>query len=345
VLLLAACGYGAFQVWDTFFRYRAYGTVTGRVVNLSPPWDGVVQFVHVREGDSVRQGQLLLTVASTPLRQRRAQIDDELRIAQATLEAEAAKLKWQAAFHLDESAGAQAIYYEAWGQLLQEQALLERLKSDAERVAALQALNAASQQEVDQIRFDLRGQEQKVAKLRTAVEERKKRAELVDTLLAKRDQLSPGLMGNGADQLKPNLAKIDALLAERVRLEQQLAQGRICAPSNGVVVKITRFAGEHCLPSEPLLALLEEGSLQVVLYLPQKSSAALAVGDELKLRLEPYPEPLTCTLVQLGERYESAPESIKRHYAAGQQLLPAYFEPRPESARWMALRVGGVVKW
>jgi hypothetical protein len=141
------------------------------------------------------------------------------------------------------------------------------------------------------------------------------------------------------------LARIEALQADRARLEQRLAQGRLCAPANGLVVKVTRFAGERCLPSEPLLALLEEGSLQVVLYLPQKSSASLAVGEDVNVHVDPYQEPLSCTLIQVGDCYEPAPEPIKRHYAAGQQLLPAKFQPRPESARWMALRVGSVVAW
>src|SRR5262249_1480105 len=78
VLLLTACGYGAFQVYDTFFRYRAYGVITGRVLSVSPPWEGVVQYVHVRDGDTVRQGQLLMTLENTELRQRRGQLDDEL---------------------------------------------------------------------------------------------------------------------------------------------------------------------------------------------------------------------------------------------------------------------------
>jgi multidrug resistance efflux pump len=345
VLLLAAFGYGAFQVYDTFFRYRAYGVITGRVLNVSPPWEGVVQYVHVREGDTVRQGQLLVSLDNTELRHRRAQLDDELRVAQATLEAEAAKLKWQAAFHLDQSEDAQVRYLESWGELLQEQSRLDRLKNEAERVASLHSQNAVSKQELDQVLFDLRGQEQKLVKLQTALAERKKRAELSGNLLGKQVDSTWGLMGDGANQLKPSLARIEALQTERTRLDQRLAQGRVCAPTNGLVVKISRFAGERCLPSETLVALLEERSLQVVLYLPQGSSDSVKVGDVINLRVDPYPEPLTCTLTQLGERYEPAPESIRRHYALGQQLLPAYFQPRPESARWMALRVGSVVKW
>src|SRR5947209_6164523 len=121
VLLLGACGVTVYHVWNAFFRYRAHGTITGRVVELSPPWEGVAAQFHVREGDAVRQGQLLLTLESAELRDRHARLGDEIRTAQAELEAETVKLKWQAAFHLDQSQGSAARHFEAWGQLLQEQ--------------------------------------------------------------------------------------------------------------------------------------------------------------------------------------------------------------------------------
>ncbi len=94
VILFLLVGGAVYAVWDSYWRYQAYGTVTGHLIQVSPPWDGVLQYLQVQEGDAVRQGQLLLTVDNTELRQRHAQLGDELRVAQATLEAEAARLKW-----------------------------------------------------------------------------------------------------------------------------------------------------------------------------------------------------------------------------------------------------------
>src|SRR5437764_1397469 len=106
LLLLTGCAYAGYHVWDGFFRYTAYGTVTGRLVQLSPPWDGELAFLSVREGDRVRQGEVLATLENHELRQKLDQTDDELRVAQATLEAEAARLKWMAAFQVDQSGNA-----------------------------------------------------------------------------------------------------------------------------------------------------------------------------------------------------------------------------------------------
>src|SRR5437588_4411340 len=59
VFLLGSCAYGGWQVYDSFLRYRSYGIVTGRIVQIAPPWNGDLTAFHVREGDTVRQGQPL----------------------------------------------------------------------------------------------------------------------------------------------------------------------------------------------------------------------------------------------------------------------------------------------
>jgi multidrug resistance efflux pump len=346
VLFLGACGIAGNQVWQSFFRYRAYGTVEGRLLELSPPWDGAIAFAHVREGDTVRQGQVLLTLDNPELQHQLAQVEDDLLVAKANLEAETVKLRWQLAFHLDETTGAAAASEEARGQLLAEQAQLERMAADLDRARRVHAgmPGAVEPQALDRLRYDRHGQEGKVARLRDALAERGQRAHLADTLLGGQGDLAATAAEDGRQQLQPFLARITALQRQRGRLRERLAQGRVCAPANGVVVRLCHFPGERCRPAEPVLELLEEGSLRIALYLPQDASTDFAVGADVDLVLEPYPQPLTCNVTRFGDRYEQAPESIKRHYAVGQALLPVYLRPRPEAARWTALCVGGVVK-
>ena len=51
--------------------------------------------------------------------------------------------------------------------------------------------------------------------------------------------------------------------------------------------------------------------------------------------LDPYPERLRGKISRLGDQLEAPPEQIKRHYAAGQKLLPVYVRPAPEThAGW-----------
>lgn len=344
MLLVALCGIIAYSVWSSFFRYQAYGTVTGHLIQVSPTWEGDLRYLQAREGDVVRQGQLLFSVDNIELRQRHAQLGDEIRVAQANLDAESAKLKWQSAFGLDQSRGAMTTYYQAWGNLLREQARLDELRTDLRRAEILWPSRAISQAELQQYQYATQGQTELVAKLKVALDELKPRAEQVDSLLKSDSKLSTGLEQTGYEQLKPQLRKIEALEAERGRIQERLDLGLVRAPANGLVVKVFRFTGERCKSGEPVVSLLEEGTLQVVLYMPQKASTVVAPGDEMKLVLEPYPEPLTCHVQRLGEQFEPAPEQIKRHYYEGERLLPIYLQPSSEVTRWMALRTGGVVK-
>jgi multidrug resistance efflux pump len=344
VFLLASCAVAGYQVWDSFFRYQAYGTVTGRVVQLSPPWEGEIAFLHVREGDQVRQGQLLATLTNDDLRARVSQISDDLHVAQATLEAETIKLKWQAAFQLEQPQTVAARYLEAMGQLELEKHTLARMQSDLERAQQLLTMKAISRQEFDRLHFDKEGQRERVSKWEKALAEYKKRNELAELLLTKQGDLSSGLATDGLDQLKPYLARIAALHSERARLEAKLTRGKLLAPTNGLVVKIHRLPGERVGTTEPVLCLLEEGSLQVVLYMPQRASQSLPIGENVDVLCEPYSGSLTCKVARLAPKFEPAPEHLKRHYATGQHLLPVYLEPAPEAGRWLALRIGGTVK-
>ncbi len=131
----------------------------------------------------MRQGQLLLTVDNVELRQRHAQLGDDLRVAQANLDAEAAKLKWQAAFNLDQGRGALALYYEACGNLIQEQARLGDLRTQRRRAEILTPGHAIAPQETLQIRFATEGQIGKIAKMKEALAEWKLRSDQTDRLL------------------------------------------------------------------------------------------------------------------------------------------------------------------
>ena len=100
----------------------------------------------------------------------------------------------------------------------------------------------------------------------------------------------------------------------------------------------------HARAGDVLISFLEEGSLQIVLYVPQPKSASFQPGNALDMVLDPYPERLQGTISRLGDQMEPAPEQIKRYYAAGQKLLPVHVQPCPEAQRWMAFRVESVVK-
>jgi HlyD family secretion protein len=343
LVLGVAAGVG-YQAWDSFFRYRAYGTTTGRLIKVAPVWNGTLQSMAVREGERVRQGQVLLTLDNLEMRQRLAQLDDETRVAQASLEAEAAKLKWQSAFNLDQGYGATALYYQTYSEQLREEARLDDLRAQLKRVETLWTSRAVSREEFDHLRFATKGQEDRVARLKQMLAELKQRADQADSLLKDKQSLAKGLEDAGSEQLKPLVARLETWQSERRRIRERLDQGMITSPVSGLVVKLHNYPGEYCKEGEPLVSIIEDGSLEVVVYMPQGHTSNLKDGAALDVMVEPYPGVLPCVIRRVGDCFEAAPEQIKRHYRQGEKLLPVYLDPTPEAARWMALRVGSVVK-
>jgi multidrug resistance efflux pump len=344
ITLLVLCSFAAYKVWDSFFRYQAHGTVQGRIVQLSPPWDGVIQYVHVREGEEVRQGQVLMTVDNVELRQRQLQLTNELKVAQATLAAEIAKLKWQAAFQSNNSQKAVSEYYQAWGNLMNGQAMLEDLKVEMERTLRLNLSKAVPERELTQLRARIQGVSEKVEKLKTSVAELKDRAEHAKGLIRKGDELGAGLADATSEQLKPYPARIEAIQDELAWIHKRLEQSQVCAPTNGVIVKLMRYAGEYCKADQPMLMLLEHESLQIVLYLPQNASTRLKVGDEEELVVLPYDQRVCCKVVRVGDAYAPPPDNIELQYWTKEKLLPVYLEPSEGLATWMMLRPNAVVR-
>ena len=233
-VMSATLGILGYFVWDTWFRYEALGTVVGRVVQVSSPLAGTVESTRVRQGDVVRQGEPLATVRNLELQHRLAASGDQLRIAQATLEAELAKLRWRSHTLGSDNRKAMAEYYEVWGTFLSEQAKLADLELKLQRARILAEREAISAGEHDTIRLETEGQRAKVEKLAVAVEAMRHRAEL-DAQLDETE----------AAQLKPLTAATETLPSEIERLRLQVDQGEIVAPVDGRIIARQHYAGEY----------------------------------------------------------------------------------------------------
>ena len=332
-ILVLTCVVAGYQGINAFLRYSAYGIVTGRVIEISAPFDGAVRYIHVEEGETVKQEQLLLTLENLDLEHRLEQAQDELRIAQATLTAEMSKVRWNFDEHFDRSRKAAADYYQTWGELLKEQAKLDELSLDLSRAKRLKEQKVITAERFDKALYAEKGQREKVKKLQIALAELKTRWEVQE-----RSE------DDGYGQIQPTLVRIEMLQGELVRLRESLDREEIRAPVNGLVVKRYCFAGERVEAQQPIFSILEEGSLNIVMYLPQRSSNLLPPGSDTEVVVEPNSVLVTCRVLRLGERYEPVPENIARYYRKDERMLPVYLQPNVDLLHSLALRIGGVVK-
>ncbi|MCA9176667.1 MAG: efflux RND transporter periplasmic adaptor subunit [Planctomycetales bacterium] len=319
-MLLAVCLSVLFSVWDVLARTAVYGVVEGRVVHLSPEWSGVVESTHVREGDEVRQGQLLLTVRSLELKNELAKIGDQLRLAQAQLEAQLAQMRWQAEQRDDRSQVAASEYYELWsdlakarGELQEKQAFCERLQransqtpgavGDHEREAASIAAGAATEH---------------VQRLTEALDKARQRS------AAYRDSSRDVQL-----QFQPQVALVESLQAEWERVRKMLDRAELRSPCNGRVAKVLRYSGEYAHKGDAVVEVVEHGSLEAVLFVPQEQAGRIVPGDHVHVHVSPNPGAVPCEVIACGSRLEDAPPSIRRYYNANEPLLPVRLRPLP----------------
>ncbi|MBK7875119.1 MAG: biotin/lipoyl-binding protein [Planctomycetes bacterium] len=337
-VLCAGILWPAVEVWNAFFRYRGWGTVEGRVIELAPPWDGEVASVEVREGEWVEQGALLVRLRSLELEQERTRLDDALRIERAAMEAALGELQLTAALRAEERQDrrhkAAADHLAALGDLLREKTVLESLERQRSRRDGLREQGIVSDESYSDLLLQEQGQRAKVEKLEAAVEELRLRA----------DVSSPDESA-AARTLRPHLLRLTALREERKQLDERLAQGEIRAPVGGRVIERACFVGERASKGRGLVSVLENDSMHVLLYLDQEQSRALEVGDRIPLRVEPHQELVHCTVEHKGVELEPAPKSVQRHYASDARLLPVVLRPEPDVRRAGLLRIGEVATW
>lgn len=328
--LVSLCAIGGYTVWNSLLRYEAYGVVQGRVIDVPPPWEGVVQSLLVREGDSVRQGQPVATVQSLDLEHDLARTGDELRLAQATLDAAVAELRFAAQQRGDRRQRALAEYYELSGELLQERAELAHSESKLQRMRELGPHATASERET--LEFAVAGRKAKIEKLAAAVEERRRHVELTE---AERDNDC---------QLQPHLLRLTNLQNELARLRSQIERSQVRSPVNGRIVRSRCATGEHVEPTDTLFEILEDGSQELVLYVPQSRAARFAPGKSVTVHGALPNATTAAQVVRIGERFERPPGHLARYYHENVTLLPVVLKPLSDDTTLSDLRVGSEIR-
>lgn len=328
-------GFGAFGyfIWVSLLQYEAYGVIQGRLISVSAPWDGTVDSWLVRDGDEVQQGQVIAEITNLEMEHELASYTDELKMSQALLDAEISKVKFSVRDQSERSQKAVAEYLEAYGKLLSEKSKLKELEGRFDRNKKLANSQNISRSEFESVFYQLDGQKQKIEKLEDAVQ-----------VLKARSEEASHNHNDGSSQLKPILAQIELAQSKIARLRQRIDQGKIRAPVSGRISKRHCLTGESAKSGDAIIEILEDNSVEAVLYLPQRIVDEFDVGNEMEITLEPNREPLRCTIVRMGNQFEKAPESIKGYYYENQPLLPVFLKPGPEAGPLMETRVGGTVK-
>lgn len=213
---------------------------------------GTVKAVHVEEGDTVQEGDLLVELDH-------ADLDAQVRLAEANLEAGNSALR---------QAERTAEIYEdiAETKVRLAQAQLDSAQQDYDRIKALMDRGGVSQSDLDKVALQLRVAQENAASALAGRRENEVRREQVSSA-------------------RSNVRQLEAAL-EVARATKEKAFIR--APFGGIVAKINPDVGEAVGIGMPLVQLVQAGSFYVEAPFDEANSADIALGQTARINLDAY---------------------------------------------------------
>lgn len=252
------------------------GIVTTNDVVASSQIQGQLAKVLVKEGDSVKAGQLLAVIEPQELRADQAfYLHSERGTAAQVTEAEAA-LKYQEAQTRDQIAQAEAGLAAAQAQVAEAKADLELNRVNYERTKGLYDQKIDSQQALDQDRATFEAQQARVESL----------AKQVDVQRA-----AVALAQSNVDQISVRRSQLQSMERQRSAAGAQISKAQvrleytdIHAPIPGVISVLAARQGEVVNIGQPIVSLINPDDLWVRADLPETYIDRVRLGDRMQVR-------------------------------------------------------------
>ncbi|MBW2062821.1 MAG: HlyD family secretion protein [Deltaproteobacteria bacterium] len=273
VVFLLLLGAAAGAYWHFFMR----GIVSindarfdGELLDLAPQIGGILTEVRVREGDHVRQGQVLFVL-------------DKRSLKAAMVGAEAAVNSAAAALAVAEAQYKKGVH----GPRRLEIGIAETAKQQAEVATRLAAAEWTRVRALHDGRVMTASNKDKIRTAWEAAKHVEKEARLRLKLLREGTRAEDLAAARANIELrKAQLASANAAL----RLAQiNLDRAEVCATFDGVVVRRWQNTGAIVSAGRPILTILNPSSLHVAANIEEKYLSEIAVGDRVDISVDAYP--------------------------------------------------------
>ncbi|MBC8120819.1 MAG: HlyD family secretion protein [Gemmatimonadaceae bacterium] len=347
-LLIAGVGVA---VWYSFFAVpksdglRLSGRIEGYETDLGAKAAGRVDAITVREGDSVRRGQLLVRLDDDELkaqlrgaearlitaqqRQRQAQLEVDVyqsQVGEAQLNVRQATGEAQGRIDQSEAtvAGAEASQAQAQAQLAQSRSELALAALGRDRYAQLLKEGATSQQQFDEAQTSFETAQATLKAREAAVEaaRRQVRANQGGLLQSRTSALSTDIrtaqltsarkqLLRSRSELAGSQSEVNSARAAKQEVEAQLAYLTITAPIDGIVTARSVEPGAVVTTGKTLLTLIDLRSVYLRGYIPEGEIGQVRVGQRARVYLDSAPtQPLEAKVIAVDPQASFTPENI-----------------------------------
>ncbi|MFC1642599.1 HlyD family secretion protein, partial [Myxococcota bacterium] len=234
-----------------------------------------IRAIHVREGDRVQAGQLLVELDCAEPRAVLAQVQAQLAAAEANVEAALAQTRAAAG---QTTAAARAIQV-TQAEALAAEATQSNVDKEAQRVHSLYESGAIAGAQLDQVQTHQVAARQRVEVIKA-------------NQAAARAHVGVAHQGRAAAQAQTQAARkhVEAAQAAVVRAETTVQECRLTAPRAAVVEARNFEPGEVVLPGTHLLSLVHLAEVRAVFYLPNAELAAASARRPVTVVADAFPE-------------------------------------------------------
>lgn len=263
---------------------------TAGLAKIYAPQAGLAGEVLVREGDSVKRGQVLIRAFAEHRNGKGADVQDEIdsraHTRLAALQEELAETMHLNDQEVSSNRDSMAVLIQAKANLeTQLRAQNLRTKAAEETLAKFENLRKAgfvSEFQISQHQDDLLDQQLRLDALHkeliAAVGDIQRTGRELQSLPLKRSV--------SRTQLERNIAAVQGEISQ-ISGEHTWS---VVAPADGTVTDVTIIAGQAAVSGTPLMSIMPKLSpLQARLYAPSKSLGFIHVGSEVKIRLDAFP--------------------------------------------------------
>ena len=270
----------------------------------------------VKEGDVVQVGQLLAEFDVQELTLRRSEVERQIETAILDLQVRAIELSAVQRQTESDQLDRQIRYLQLLGDFHLSQSRLEELSNTYNNNQRLLVENAVSKSELLSSKTAYEGRKSQLADLSSAIQAYEQSAQRADH----DDAMTRRLVDD--------IAKLETFRSELSELDEMIRQAReIRAPVAGRILKRHSHPGEVLQSNQAVLELVQSGSVQAVVYLPQSRAKSLAIGDTIAMTVKPLGTQQSFRVQRIASEVVAPPAALQTRYAANRGLVRVYAEP------------------
>jgi multidrug resistance efflux pump len=253
------------------------GVVTTDDVIVSPEITGRLEQLLVREGDTVKKGQLLGTIQAGEWKASLAYSEDNERQAAATVTQGEADLAYQQALTESQIRQAEASQAAAEAQVVAAESDAENAELNFKREEELHRSDADSLQAFDNARTGLAGARARLSSARKQALAAEAAVSLARANLSQVKARQAAVQGD--------TSALAAQGAQREKAQVQLGYTELRAPIDGIVDVRAARQGEVLIPGQAVVTLVNPDDLWVRADVEESYVDGIHLGDVLTVRL------------------------------------------------------------